>query len=201
MYRKRSATGCLKADRSDRPRASATGQKLPAGARKSHFRFGPINGYQPTNSVGRLRASSGSRFVGRYRSVADNALATAYSWHVVPEVLLWHSGAALSRASATVRLVRAKPQHALPSLANASVWLRMTYPLAGWLGPARGLAGTLFALAVAGGGLAGRPWPAADPEVLRHEHANLPPEHPHFDGEKQVHAQVSSSITFITRWP
>jgi hypothetical protein len=77
---------------------------------------------------------------------------------------------------------------------------RRTYPLAGWLGPAIGLAGTLFALAIvalAGAGLAWRLWPAADPEVVRHEHANLHTDHPHLESEKRVHAQCSSSMTFI----
>lgn len=82
-------------------------------------------------------------------------------------------------------------------------WL-LTYPLAGWLGPAIGLAGTLFALAIvalAGAGLAWRLWPAADPEVFRHEHANLPPDHPHLDSEKRVHAHVFVIDDIHTRWP
>lgn len=84
-------------------------------------------------------------------------------------------------------------------------WL-LTYPLAGWLGPAIGLAGTLFALAIAivalaGAGLAWRLWPAADPEVVGHEHANLHPDHPHMDSEKRVHAHVFVIDDLHIGWP
>ncbi len=60
-------------------------------------------------------------------------------------------------------------------------WL-VTYPAAGWLGQAFGLApamialGALAALAVA---LAAHLWPAADPGEIAHDHPDLPPDHPH----------------------
>lgn len=59
-------------------------------------------------------------------------------------------------------------------------WL-ITYPLAGWLGAGIGLPAT--ALILAGLGAAARQglglWPATDPEVLAHDHPDLPPDHPH----------------------
>lgn len=82
-------------------------------------------------------------------------------------------------------------------------WL-LTYPLAGWLGPAVGLAGTLFALAIvalAGVGLAWRLWPAADRDVIRHEHANLAPDHPHLDSEKRIHTHAFVIDDLHIRWP
>jgi MFS family permease len=60
-------------------------------------------------------------------------------------------------------------------------WL-VAYPLAGWLGAAAGMpaaAAALCAMAVAGLGAAMALWPARDPDVVEHEHADLPPEHPH----------------------
>ena len=82
-------------------------------------------------------------------------------------------------------------------------WL-LTYPLAGWLGPAIGLAETSFVLAIvalAGAGLAWRLWLAADPNVIRHDHANLPPGHPHLDSEKRVHAHSFVIDDLHIRWP
>ncbi len=82
-------------------------------------------------------------------------------------------------------------------------WL-LTYPLAGWLGLAIGLAGTLFALAIvalAGVGLAWRLWPAADPDVIRHEHANLAADHPHLDSEKRIHTHAFVIDDLHVRWP
>lgn len=60
-------------------------------------------------------------------------------------------------------------------------WL-LTYPLAGRLGAAIGLAQTFLvmaALAALGVGLALRLWPAAESEALPHDHHDLPPDHPH----------------------
>lgn len=60
-------------------------------------------------------------------------------------------------------------------------WL-LTYPLAGGLGAAIGLGPTFLALAVlavAGLVAAAAFWPRHDPEGIEHDHAGLPPEHPH----------------------
>jgi MFS family permease len=62
-------------------------------------------------------------------------------------------------------------------------WL-VTYPLAGWLGATAGLAATfvvLATLACAALAMAARFWPAADPEVVVHNHDRLPDDHPHWD--------------------
>jgi hypothetical protein len=67
-------------------------------------------------------------------------------------------------------------------------WL-VTYPLAGWLGTAGGMQATLGVLAILtllGAGIAASLWPAADPEVIEHEHPELAPDHPHLrDGHNR----------------
>ncbi|GIL02066.1 MAG: MFS transporter [Alphaproteobacteria bacterium] len=60
-------------------------------------------------------------------------------------------------------------------------WL-VTYPVAGLLGAAAGLpaaALALAALAVTAASIALSIWPADDQEVIEHEHADLPADHPH----------------------
>jgi MFS family permease len=91
-------------------------------------------------------------------------------------------------------------------------WL-LTYSLAGRLGAAIGL-GATFALlvVVAGLGLAAAAilWPAADPQEVEHDHADLPPEHPHWhvepgsplvgpEGFRHRHAYVIDDLH--PRWP
>lgn len=71
-------------------------------------------------------------------------------------------------------------------------WL-LTYPLAGWLGSSAGIAPTLLVLTgltFAGALLAHIFWPAADPEVITHEHPELPVGHPHLRGERPGHAHA-----------
>lgn len=78
-------------------------------------------------------------------------------------------------------------------------WL-VTYPMAGWLGPALGLPATaavLAALALAGVAAAVCLWPQPDPEILSHLHTDLPADHPHVqdaekacDGLRHAHAYV-----------
>lgn len=61
-------------------------------------------------------------------------------------------------------------------------WL-ITYPLAGWAGASLGLPATatiLATIAVAGVTCSAMLWPAGDPEIVEHDHANLPPNHPHW---------------------
>lgn len=67
-------------------------------------------------------------------------------------------------------------------------WL-ITYPVAGWAGSAFGLPAAmavLGALALAGAVAATRVWPAADAAELEHDHADLPPDHPHFRDHRAV---------------
>lgn len=82
-------------------------------------------------------------------------------------------------------------------------WL-ITYPLAGWLGSAAGLAAMLFALAIlslTGTALATRLWLAPDPDVVRHAHPDLPTDHPHLQGEEQTHAHAFVIDELHPRWP
>ena len=58
----------------------------------------------------------------------------------------------------------------------------ITYPLAGRLGASIGLGPTFLliaAVAALGMVLALRLWPASEPDALPHNHADLPPDHPH----------------------
>ncbi|WP_423209511.1 MFS transporter [Paracoccus yeei] len=81
-------------------------------------------------------------------------------------------------------------------------WL-VTYPLAGWIGAGAGLSAAAMTLAVIGAlGLAAvlRLWPAVDPEVLIHDHPDLPPDHPHLTGHgPHLHALVIDDLHL--RWP
>lgn len=82
-------------------------------------------------------------------------------------------------------------------------WL-LTYPLAGWLGSAVGIVPTAFVLAAItfGGVLLARTlWPAADSDVVLHEHPELPVDHPHLRGEPSRHAHVYVIDNLHHRWP
>lgn len=87
-----------------------------------------------------------------------------------------------------------------------AAWL-ITYPLAGWLGSAFGLTQAALGLAVLGAvALAAvlRLWPAFDPAELDHDHADLPPDHPHLrEGHRDGHAH--SHVVMIDplhpHWP
>lgn len=87
-------------------------------------------------------------------------------------------------------------------------WL-VTYPLAGWLSAYAGWPTTFLAMATVGGigvGLAIAVWPANDPEVIEHDHADLPAGHPHLiagnimgSGHRHAHRFVVDE--YHPRWP
>ena len=85
-------------------------------------------------------------------------------------------------------------------------WL-LTYPLAGWLGLSAGMPLTLAALGLLtllGAAVAAAVWPADDPEVVEHSHAELDPDHPHLrdhhgEGLRHAHAFVIDELH--RRWP
>ena len=87
-------------------------------------------------------------------------------------------------------------------------WL-VTYPLAGWLGADMTMSAAFFVLAgLAGAGViaAFAVWPSADPDVLWHDHDDLPEAHPHVQGAtrtgkgwRHAHAFVVDDIH--SRWP
>lgn len=85
-------------------------------------------------------------------------------------------------------------------------WLG-TYPLAGWLGEAWGLMPALVLLsAVAAAGLwaAVRVWPAGQDRAPAHDHADLPPDHPHLQAHPlsaQGHRHALIIDELHPHWP
>ncbi len=82
-------------------------------------------------------------------------------------------------------------------------WL-ITYPLAGWLGSSAGIPATLLVLGtitLVGVAIALAYWPAHDPEVLPHEHADLPVNHPHLQTHRGSHAHTFVIDDLHRRWP
>ncbi|MGU3404961.1 MFS transporter [Methylobacterium brachiatum] len=83
-----------------------------------------------------------------------------------------------------------------------AAWL-LTYPLAGWLGPSVGMPATLAILGgvtLVGVAAAARLWPADDPDVIEHAHADLDVRHPHLHGGRHhAHAFVIDDLHH--RWP
>jgi H+ antiporter protein len=87
-------------------------------------------------------------------------------------------------------------------------WL-ITYPLAGWLGADTTMSTAFFVLAglaLAGVVMALLLWPAIDPDVLWHDHDDLPAAHPHVQdatrtgkGWRHAHTYVVDDIH--SRWP
>jgi MFS family permease len=73
-------------------------------------------------------------------------------------------------------------------------WL-IAYPMAGWAGQALGMGVALLilgVLALVGLIIALRVWPADTPQVIEHEHPDLPPDHPHLRAHhgKRRHAHA-----------
>ena len=83
-------------------------------------------------------------------------------------------------------------------------WL-LTYPLAGWLGSAFGLAQAAVGLAAVGAvamAAVFRLWPAFDPVELVHDHADLAPDHPHLrDGHDGAHQHAVMIDGLHPHWP
>lgn len=81
-------------------------------------------------------------------------------------------------------------------------WL-ITYPLAGWLGSLVGLpaaALALSALVIVSIAAAVRLWPQEDPEIIFHDHPELPPDHAHLTGSgAHRHAYIIDDLHPI--WP
>jgi hypothetical protein len=58
----------------------------------------------------------------------------------------------------------------------------------------------LGAITLSGFAAAARAWPAADPDVIEHAHADLEPGHPHVHGDRHhAHAYVIDGVHH--RWP
>lgn len=83
-------------------------------------------------------------------------------------------------------------------------WL-LTYPLAGRFGASFGLDATFLlmaGLAALGVAAALRLWPAAEPEVLPHEHPDLPKDHPHLrDHGRSGHSHAVVIDDLHRQWP
>lgn len=82
-------------------------------------------------------------------------------------------------------------------------WL-VTYPLTGWLGAALhlGTLAALFALAtLAATALAWRLWPSGTAAALKHDHPELPVDHPHFREHGARHAHPIVIDDLHVRWP
>lgn len=101
----------------------------PSGTQRAELVAGcklPVCPLEPKCIDGASTEAMGQRKSVRRTLIAQLPVTrwpTAYTWHAVPEVLLSDSATAQSRASATVRLLRAKPQPPLSSTANALVSL------------------------------------------------------------------------------
>lgn len=86
-------------------------------------------------------------------------------------------------------------------------WL-IAYPLAGWAGATLGLPLTaiiLAGLAAVAIGVGFAVWPADDPEVIEHGHADLPADHPHLlegdHGRRHAHAHAYVIDDMHAAWP
>ena len=85
-----------------------------------------------------------------------------------------------------------------------AAWL-VTYPLAGWIGSAYGLPAAAVTLSVVGAVALVAVmmlWPSQDPQDLAHDHADLPPDHPHLqDHAAQDHRHPFQIDDLHRRWP
>ena len=82
-------------------------------------------------------------------------------------------------------------------------WL-VTYPLAGWIGADFGIPAAALTLAAVGAsGLLAtlRLWPGHDPVIVRHDHPDLPTDHPHLRDHGPDHAHPLVIDDLHRRWP
>lgn len=82
-------------------------------------------------------------------------------------------------------------------------WL-VTYPLAGWIGAGAGLSTAALSLAlIRAAGLVAvlRLWPARDPDVVPHDHPELPPDHPHLREHGATHGHQLVIDDLHRTWP
>ncbi|MGV3726430.1 MFS transporter [Hydrogenophaga sp.] len=87
-------------------------------------------------------------------------------------------------------------------------WL-VFYPLAGWLGTRFGMTVSFVVLGIAGASaiwVASRVWPPHDPEVLEHEHPDLPAGHVHTLGAADGGGRMRHAHAFVVddqhpHWP
>jgi MFS family permease len=87
-------------------------------------------------------------------------------------------------------------------------WL-LFYPLAGWLGTRFGMPASFLVLGAAAtlaAWVASRVWPAHDPDVIEHEHPDLPVGHPHTQGTADVGHPLRHAHAFVVddqhpHWP
>ncbi|MDO9199959.1 MAG: MFS transporter [Hydrogenophaga sp.] len=87
-------------------------------------------------------------------------------------------------------------------------WL-VFYPLAGWLGTRFGMTVSFVVLGIAGASaiwVASKVWPAQDPEVLEHEHPDLPAGHVHTLGVADGGGRMRHAHAFVVddqhpHWP
>ncbi|WP_332752494.1 MFS transporter [Hydrogenophaga sp.] len=87
-------------------------------------------------------------------------------------------------------------------------WL-VFYPLAGWLGTRFGMTVSFVVLGIAGASaiwVASKVWPAQDPEVLEHEHPDLPAGHVHTLGAADGGGRMRHAHAFVVddqhpHWP
>ncbi|MES2841790.1 MAG: MFS transporter [Pseudomonadota bacterium] len=87
-------------------------------------------------------------------------------------------------------------------------WL-VFYPLAGWLGTRFGMSATFVVLGIAGASaiwMASKVWPTQDPEVIEHEHPDLPAGHAHTQGAVASGSRVRHAHAFVVddqhpHWP
>ncbi|WP_439586025.1 MFS transporter [Hydrogenophaga sp.] len=87
-------------------------------------------------------------------------------------------------------------------------WL-LFYPLAGWAGVRYGMPATFAVLGVAGAlgaCFASRVWPAEDPDVIEHDHPDLPAGHLHIQGTVGTGGRMRHAHAFVVddqhpHWP
>jgi MFS family permease len=144
--------------------------------------------------AGVLSLSAAAAWVWPALLAAWTLLGVAYSAVMTP------SGRLLRRsARAADRPAVFAAQFAL----SHACWL-LTYPLAGWFGSTVGMVPTLLVLAgisFCGVLLARSLWPSEDPDIVQHEHPELPGDHPHLRGERFHHAHAYTIDELHHRWP